>query len=934
MVETVPRDEAPTTLFPTTSVAPSTSPPQQVGRYEIRGVLGRGGMGVVSRAWDPRLERWVALKLVRPRASMREKSKERLLREAQTVAQVDHPNVVRVLDVGRHEGQVYFAMELIRGLTLSRWLRADERRWHETLTVLLAAGQGLKAAHTKAVVHRDFKPGNVLVGDDGIARVLDFGLAVFDPITLSKTTGGDAPVLGTLTESGAVLGTPAYMAPEQHTGGPVTPSSDQFAFSVTVWECLYGERPFSGTGLERLLAAKRRPPPSPRPIRGMPTQLHAILLRGLAPDPDDRYPSMAELLEALRGCLPRRSWWGVGLAAVAVAAAVTAGVTRQDARPDPCSDPAGEVDRLWTETRSHHVESIAPHYSSATQRLERSVELWSSQWVSEFTAACASPRDALAIACLQRRHGEMAAAVELVGEAEVAELPAAVADVVRLEQRRPCAAERGPDPSRRLAMDEQALLDRAHRLIAEAVGRLMVGRREAGEARLASAAELANELRYPPLDAEIALTRARFRERAGRYGAAIDLYEGAFFKAREVGDFRRARQAAVGAASVHADLHDLFAAEQWIRHASAAADAGDLPTLDAGVASALGAIAYVKGDVGAAMRSHAEAVMAKKREVGIDARPSTAPDDPSIVAAHALAGTEGSRSLELAAALNELGITMQALSEADAAVALHGGAMAIEREVLGAEHPTPAQSGAAMAAALSLLERHEEAAAVLTTSLRTLTAAYGSEHPLVASAQHGLGVAQYELERFSEARRAFREAARVFEATFAAPHRATAQALFMGAHVEFAEGAFGEAARLFAQAYGVAAESLGSEHPHSVRMRLDQVDALRLAGALDDAHRVLARVREDLSTFEQPPASLQLRHDVLAVELARDRGDATRSAVEVLRAHLVDGLDPVTRSRMRVALNPADATARAGLGDDAAGRALRDAASRWTVDEP
>jgi tRNA A-37 threonylcarbamoyl transferase component Bud32 len=282
-------------------------------------------MATVYRAHDPRLARSVALKLLHQRSE-----EPRLVREAQALARLAHPNVVAVYDVGRFKDRLFVAMELIEGQTLRRWFADAPRTWTEVLEVMVHAGRGLVAAHEAELVHRDFKPDNVIIGRDGRVRVLDFGIAVrSDPLPERSSSmdgaadaaaleAGDAddsadPTLAEssrLTQTGAMIGTPAYMAPEQHSGF-AGPECDQFSFCVVFWEGLYGQRPFGGENLAALaynIAHGILSPPA-RPVEA-PGWLRAVLRRGLAPDPRARHRSMASLLaqiEAARGRRERES---------------------------------------------------------------------------------------------------------------------------------------------------------------------------------------------------------------------------------------------------------------------------------------------------------------------------------------------------------------------------------------------------------------------------------------------------------------------------------------------------------------------------------------------------------------------------------------------------------------------------------------------------
>ena len=280
-------------------------PGATIGRYTILAKVGAGGMGVVYRALDPSLDREVALKLVRP-ARMRGKGGEehraRLLQEARALAKLQHPNVIRVYDVGEHEGGVFFAMEFAQGKDASQWIALEAPVWTRILAVFRAAGRGLAAAHGAGLVHRDFKPANILVGDDLRVRVLDFGLARAAQDIRGSDPAPDDEFAEVQTADGIVVGTPAYMAPEQIQGLPADGRSDQFAFCVSLWECLFDELPYRGRtpramGQAKVLGKLAAPPED----CGVPHTLIDILAKGLSPNPGRRFDSMPDLLRKLRG---------------------------------------------------------------------------------------------------------------------------------------------------------------------------------------------------------------------------------------------------------------------------------------------------------------------------------------------------------------------------------------------------------------------------------------------------------------------------------------------------------------------------------------------------------------------------------------------------------------------------------------------------------
>ena len=272
------------------------------GRYELIGELGAGGMGVVYEAYDPELDRRVALKVIgQSQRRLGSIARERQVREARALARLAHPNVIAIHDVGSVGDEVFVAMELVHGVTLKEWLRTSERDLDDILEVFNQAGRGLVAAHAVGLVHRDFKPSNVIVGDDGRVRVLDFGLARLADLEASAdAVDRGAGPLGVLTGTGAVVGTPAYMAPEQWTGAKVDERSDQFSFCGALYEGLYGELPFTVASaeerVEEIVAGGLEPPATDR---GIPERVRAAVVRGLAAAPDDRHPSLQALLTEL-----------------------------------------------------------------------------------------------------------------------------------------------------------------------------------------------------------------------------------------------------------------------------------------------------------------------------------------------------------------------------------------------------------------------------------------------------------------------------------------------------------------------------------------------------------------------------------------------------------------------------------------------------------
>ncbi|MGC4119949.1 MAG: serine/threonine-protein kinase [Myxococcales bacterium] len=285
-----------------------------IGRYLVTGVLGEGGMGTVYSAYDPDLGRPVAIKLVKFSGEDADSARARLLHEAQAMARLAHPNVLAVYDAGPFGEELYVAMELVDGPDLFRWLREKPRTRREIFSAFLDAGRGLVAAHQAGMVHRDFKPDNVLMGKDGRVRVTDFGLAHMAelptwPAPPLTGAGSKSPNTVSQSISGLISGTPAYMAPEQFAAGATDARADQFAFCVSLWEALVGERPFEGKDLATLRnnvvnGNVRLTPPHPG-HPGMSGELRRLLLRGLSVRPADRHPDLQLVLRFLERRLTR-----------------------------------------------------------------------------------------------------------------------------------------------------------------------------------------------------------------------------------------------------------------------------------------------------------------------------------------------------------------------------------------------------------------------------------------------------------------------------------------------------------------------------------------------------------------------------------------------------------------------------------------------------
>ncbi|NVB40639.1 serine/threonine protein kinase [Pseudenhygromyxa sp. WMMC2535] len=428
----------------------------QISRYLLLERVGAGGMGLVWSAYDPELDRKLAIKLLRPRESSCVGSPEaraRLLREAQAMARLSHPNVIAVHDVGEHHGQVFVAMEYVEGGTLDDWRRQAARPWRAIIERFAQAGRGLAAAHGAGLVHRDFKPDNVLLGDDGRARVTDFGLARSldgepDPLTPTDESEPGRPRADTfedveyssssglrsaLTRTGVMLGTPAYMAPEQfdaptQAAARVDARSDQFSFCVALWEALYDQRPFTGHSLRELGEAVRAgdivAPPAEAHVPGF---LEQALRRGLSVDPERRWPDMESLVAELERdpAQGRRRWLAAG-GLVACLVGVLSLAPLLGPRPQPeaaplCPRAVQQLEGVWGQGHRRVLE--AAYEPAEARELAEVLDRYAEDWLDMHADACGDTHLRgeqsermldRRMQCLDERKRRLAASVELL----------------------------------------------------------------------------------------------------------------------------------------------------------------------------------------------------------------------------------------------------------------------------------------------------------------------------------------------------------------------------------------------------------------------------------------------------------------------------------------------------------------------------------------
>jgi eukaryotic-like serine/threonine-protein kinase len=516
--------------------------PARIGRFVLLGEHASGGMGVVYGAYDPQLDRRVALKLPHPPAVRSPLTRERLLAEARALARLDHPNVVPIHDVVVIDDLVVLVMEWVEGVTLASWEAEVLRSWRELVATYRSAGLGLAAAHALGLIHRDFKPSNAILGAHGRVRILDFGLARLEdiPFESSHSTGVDpAPSTAPgLTATGEVLGTPAFMAPEQLAGEVATAASDQFSFCVALYRAVFGVLPYAGATVEEkranLIAGRLA---EPAQGRRPPRWLRAALARGLAAAPADRYPSMNALLEELGR---EHGWrrWRVPIALAGVAAALLAAVLAgRNASPIAhCDGAPAAIEPFWNARRSDQLARAfalqhGPRTSSVATAVIAGLDGYRAAWIRLHRAVCVDHRDGaqssalldLRMSCLRRRAEALDAAVVALLQVDADSLDRAREVVGRLPAIDDCGnrellaatVEPPRDPATRARV---AALQRA---LAAVTSLDHLGRSSEALHALRANQAAVTSIGYPPLAVEFGLAEGRMLLVRSDYAEAI-----------------------------------------------------------------------------------------------------------------------------------------------------------------------------------------------------------------------------------------------------------------------------------------------------------------------------------------------------------------------------------------------------------------------------
>ncbi|TPV95794.1 MAG: tetratricopeptide repeat protein [Myxococcales bacterium FL481] len=573
---------------------PTPYPPNSlVGRYHVVRELGRGGMGVVYEAHDPDLDRRVAIKILSTSASGDSAiASRRLRREAQAMAKLSHPNLVPVFDVGAHDGHVYLAMEYMPGGTLRELLTRKQLRWHEIVDLYLAAGRGLAAAHDAGIVHRDFKPDNVMLDAHSQARVLDFGVAYCgepsEPVEIHPATSASLAKMSDrrLTQSGAMLGTPAYMAPEQLRGAAIDARSDQFSFCVSLWRAVYGVPPFAGPTVpvlaDNVLAGRLESPP--KGVR-IPAGLRRLLARGLAIEPQARFASMHELLRALEAVRHQKRRRGAALLGVAAVVSALALIQSREPLPGVCGAEGERSSTVWDASRRDRVRDAfaqadaSPVFGRIDDSLARSVARWDETRetvCAEVTEPQGVPHRYDTLSCLQARLAELDSfGALLAGTPDefvtrgtaVAAAAERIADATRCDD--PVALRALPPPPVADATRRDVQRLRVELAAARAV--YAAGRRAAAHRAVEQLVTEARTIDYAPLHAEALVQLGQLLTDGQTQAAAESTLVEAIHIAEAAGHDRVIVRAATLLARLSGfQRGDLAAARMWARRASSA----------------------------------------------------------------------------------------------------------------------------------------------------------------------------------------------------------------------------------------------------------------------------------------------------------------------------------------------------------------------------
>ncbi|MCX4239429.1 serine/threonine-protein kinase [Paraliomyxa miuraensis] len=794
--------------------------PRRFGGYVLLGLLGKGGIGAVYLAYETELHREVAIKLLQDRGGEGPKM-NRLLREAQALATLDHPNVVNVFAVGEVDGQAYVAMQRVEGRTLRAWQGQQPRPgWRSCVEMYLQAGSGLAAAHDAGLVHRDFKPDNCMIDDKQRVRVLDFGLvrrgtdeedAVKPPDVLqrARTEPRQSVALDqSLTDTGAVLGTPGYMSPEQMEGKEVDARSDQFSFCASLYEAVYGERPFEGRTVSELATAiLDGHVRSGLPAGGaVPERLRRIVLRGLAAEPRERWASMEMLLVELRRLVApsTRRWLALGVAGGMMA--IGLGIAQYAEVGFRCEGAEAQLEGVWDETRKQEVEAAILGtdliYAPGTwDRVKWRLDDYAEDWTTKHTEVCEATRvseeqteDAMTLrmGCLHDRKETLRATVGVLADADATVVENAIELVIGLPGLARCddlealSADVPPPEDPEVAREVEEMGGRLKELYAEEeAGRYIDALEQVG-----SVVERAEKLGYGPLVAEAKLRRGSLRQDNGGYVEA----ERDLLDAHEIAMEHRYDEVALDTIQgltvvVGTDQERHTEGRVWGLAALAQAKRSRENVDLADSLTNLGGVLRVQGEYEEAKLHHGQALRIWERAVGAD--------HPNV-----------------ATVLNNLGNVLMDQGEYEQAKLHHGRALQIWQKALGAEHPKVAQSLGHLGIVLHALGEYEEAKSYHQQALLIREKTLGVDHPHVAMSLDNLGIVYRDQGEIEQAKSCHERSLRIKEKALGANHPSLAVSLVNLGVVLQDQGQHEQAKLYLERALRIDEKALGSEHPN------------------------------------------------------------------------------------------------------------------------
>ncbi len=732
---------------------PAIARGDSIGRLFVLDEIGAGGMGKVYAAYDPELDRRVALKVLRSDVELAGPAEfqSRLLREAQAMARLSHPNVITVYDVGTYRGGLYIAMEFVQGGTLTQWLRERSRSAAQIIDVFVRAGRGLGAAHSAGLVHRDFKPDNVLVGADGSVRVTDFGVArplgteqprVSVTSIREQIGAGQAAISELLTRDGTVIGTPAYMSYEQLIGKPADQRSDEFSFCVALYEALYGVRPFAGDTIPALLQAMLEPRlTEPVGSARVPVHVRRALARGLRASAEERYPSMDALLNDLirdPAAKTRRAMLGVTAALLVIALGVGGWVARNRSRSAACAGADAQLRGVWDAPRRDagrraFLATGRPYAARSWQSIESRLDSYANLLVTMRTEACEATRIrgeqsehvlGLRNQCLDARLRDLAALSRQLADADAKTVDRASEAMRTLPPISACA------DARVLARYEQrsGSAQQAEKVgevrdgLAAACAMRTAGRFSAGLTLATDMVRRARELQMPALEAEALYEMGRLQFELGQLSDAESTLNESGLSAVVAGDERAAAQTWNRLGSLVGNrLARPAEGLLWLRYSNAAiARLGGDDELEAENLMQLAQILAPQGNFD-------EAVEAARRAVPLFEK----------------AG--GKDSIDVGRALSTLATTLSRLGAYDEALASHQRTLQIMQGHLGAEHPDTSRAAMNLAYDYLLMGRAADAIPLLEEQLAIRQRIMPPRHPNIANAMINLARALEEV---------------------------------------------------------------------------------------------------------------------------------------------------------------------------------------------